>query len=588
MTLRRDLAELFGSAFSQIGLDPGLGDVVPSQRPDLGQFQCNGAMAAAREAKRAPRDIAADVVAIVGADPRIAQLEIAGPGFVNIVVTDEFLAASTADLAGHDHLGVTVLDGEDHWILDYGGPNVAKELHVGHLRTAIIGESIKRTMRYAGARVTGDVHLGDWGVQMGQLLMEVRNEQPELVYFDEDHHGPYPEASPVTIDDLQRLYPLSSSRMKSEPAFAAAARRATVDLQAGRPGYRALWQHFRDVSVEAIGRVYDDLDVSFDVWLGESSVHDRIGPMVERLESSGVAVPSDGAIVVHVSEDDEDHQLPPLMLVKSDGGYAYATTDLATVEERVEDLEGTGAIYVVDARQSLHFEQVFRAARKGGIAPESFVLEHAKIGTVNGLDGTPLRTRDGDLPLLRDLLADIESIAIASMEAKGLAADYPDSERAEIAWLVGMAAVKFGDLSNHRTSSYIFDLERFSSFEGKTGPYLLYVAVRIASLLKKADELDVAPGPILSPSHDSERALLLKISEFADAVERAISLRAPNHVAEYCYELSGAFNRFYEQCHILSEEDEVQRASWLAVAALTRRVVVTSLDLLGITVPERM
>ena len=588
MTLRHDLADLFGSAFSGIGLDPELGDVVPSQRPDLGQFQCNGAMAAAREAKRAPRDIAADIVAAVATDPRIAELEIAGPGFINISVTDRFLAEATAALAGQPSLGVAPREGDEHWILDYGGPNVAKELHVGHLRTAIIGESIKRTMRYAGARVTGDVHLGDWGLQMGQLLMEVRTEQPDLIYFDEDHDGPYPDESPVTIDDLQRLYPRSSARMKSEPAFAAAARRATVDLQAGRPGYRALWQHFRDVSVEAIGRVYDDLDVSFDVWLGESSVHDRIGPMVDRLESSGVAVPSDGAIVVHVSEEDEEHQIPPLMLVKSDGGYAYATTDLATVEERVEDLEGTGAIYVVDARQSLHFEQVFRSARKGGIAPDSFVLEHAKIGTVNGLDGTPLRTRDGDLPLLRDLLADIESIAIASMEAKGLAADYPDEERAEIAWLVGMAAVKFGDLSNHRTSSYIFDLERFSSFEGKTGPYLLYVAVRIASLLKKADELAIAPGPILPPSHESERTLLLKLSEFADGVDRAIALRAPNHVAEFCYELSGAFNRFYEQCHILSEEDEAQRASWLAVAALTRRVVVTSLDLLGITVPERM
>ncbi len=588
MALRRDLAELFGAAFSQMGLEPSHGDVVPSQRPDLGQFQCNGAMAAARQAKRAPRDIAADIIEIVRADPRIAQLEIAGPGFINIVVTDEFLAAALSELADDVRLGVLALNGDDHWILDYGGPNVAKELHVGHLRTAIIGESIKRTMRFAGARVTSDVHLGDWGVQMGQLLMEVRNEHPGLVYFDEDYRGPYPEESPVTIEDLQRLYPISSERMKVEPAFAASARQATVDLQAGRRGYRALWQHFRDVSVDAIGRVYDDLDVTFDVWLGESSVHDRIGPMVERLESAGVAVPSEGAIVVHVNDDDEEHQIPPLMLVKSDGGYAYATTDLATVEERVEDLEGTGAIYVVDARQSLHFEQVFRAARKGGIAPEPFVLEHAKIGTVNGLDGSPLRTRDGDLPLLRDLLADIESIAIASMETKGLAADYPEGERAEIAWLVGMAAVKFGDLSNHRTSSYIFDLERFSSFEGRTGPYLLYVAVRIASLLKKATEVDLAPGRILPPAHESEKALLLKISEFADAVERAVALRAPNHVAEYCYELSGAFNRFYEQCHILSEEDEARRASWLAVAALTRRVVMTSLDLLGISVPERM
>jgi arginyl-tRNA synthetase len=276
------------------------------------------------------------------------------------------------------------------------------------------------------------------------------------------------------------------------------------------------------------------------------------------------------------------------MLVKSDGGYAYATTDLATVEERVEDLEGSGSIYFVDARQSLHFEQVFRAARKGGIAPASFVLEHAKIGTVNGLDGTPLKTRDGDLPLLRDLLADIEAIAIASMDAKGLASDYPAAERTAIAWLVGMAAVKFGDLSNHRTSSYIFDLERFSSFEGKTGPYLLYVAVRISSLLKKADEQSIGSGPIIPPAGDVERALLLKISEFPDAVERAVTLRAPNHIAEYCYEVSGAFNRFYEHCHILSEADADLRGSWLAVAGLTRRVVVTSLDLLGISVPERM
>ncbi len=588
MTLRSTLAELFGSAFAELGLDPTLGDVVPSQRPDLGQFQCNGAMAAARAAKRNPRDIAAEVASIVEADARIATLEIAGPGFVNIVVTDEYLAEATSLTAGDERLGVSPIDGEAHWILDYGGPNVAKELHVGHLRTAIIGESFKRTLRFAGARVTGDVHLGDWGVQMGQLLVEVRNEQPELIYFDETYRGPYPEESPVTIGDLQRLYPISAAKTKSEPAYAAAARLATVDLQSGRPGYRALWQHFRDVSVEAISQVYDDLDVGFDVWLGESSVHDRIGPMVERLESMGVAEESDGAVVVYVSAPEEEHQIPPLMLVKSDGGYAYATTDLATIEERVEDLEGSGAIYFVDARQSLHFEQVFRAARRGGIAPDPFVLEHAKIGTVNGLDGTPLKTRDGDLPLLRDLLADIEAIAIASMDAKGLADDYPAAERSAIAWLVGMAAVKFGDLSNHRTSSYIFDLERFSSFEGKTGPYLLYVAVRITSLLKKAGEQSIGPGPILPPARDVERALLLKISEFPDAVERAITLRAPNHVAEYCYELSGAFNRFYEQCHILSEADPDLRGSWLAIAGLTRRVVVTSLDLLGISVPERM
>ena len=588
MALRNDLADLFGSAFAALGLDPAFGEIVPSQRPDLGQFQCNGAMPAAKAAGRSPREIASDVVEIVRTDPRIANLELAGPGFINIGVTDEFLAASISAIDVDPKLGVAPIDGSGHWILDFGGPNVAKELHVGHLRTAIIGESFKRILRFAGTHVTADVHLGDWGVPMGQLIVEVQIQQPDLPYFDEDFSGPYPGDSPVTIEDLQTLYPISSAKMKSDPDYVATAKAATVALQNGQPGYRALWQHFRDVSIAAIRTVYDELDVSFDVWLGESSVHDRIAPMIAQLVTDQIAVPSEGAVVIHVADEDADHQIPPLMLVKSDGGFAYATTDLATVAERVEDLKGTGAIYFVDARQSLHFDQVFRAARKAGIVEEEFLLEHAKIGTVNGLDGTPLKTRDGDLPLLRDLLADVEEIALQSMESKGLAADYPSEERARIARLVGMAAVKFGDLSNHRTSSYIFDLHRFSSFEGKTGPYLLYVAVRIASLLRKASEAGFSPGPLLPPINDTERALMLKISEFGDAVDRAIALRAPNHVAEYCYELSGAFNRFYEECHILSEGDAGRRDSWLALANLTRNVVVTALDLLGIRVPERM
>ena len=579
---------MVSSAFADLGLDPGLGEVVPSQRPEIGQFQCNGALAGAKAAKRSPRDIASDIAAIIEQDPRIAHVEIAGPGFINMSVTGEHLAGEIQRLSSDPRFGLPRIGDQGRFILDYGGPNVAKELHVGHLRTAIIGESLKRILRFVGHDVVGDVHLGDWGVQMGQLLMEVKCEQPGLVYFDPDYTGPYPSESPVTITDLQRLYPISANKMKTDPAYLAEAKQATVELQAGQPGYRALWQHFRDVSLAAIKAVYDSLDVTFDVWLGESSVHSRIAPMVERLKGSGIAVSSDGAVVVHVADEAEDHQIPPLMLVKSDGGFAYATTDVATVEERVEDLAGTALIYVVDTRQSLHFDQVFRVARLSGIAPDDVVLEHANNGTMDGPDGKPLKTRDGDLPLLKDLLADTESIALASMDAKGLAVDYPSSERAEIARLVGLAAVKFGDLSNHRTSNYIFDLKRFASFEGRTGPYLLYVAVRIASVLRKAEDLRIEPGPIVSPSGDADRDLMLKITEFADAVDRAAALRAPNHIAEYCYELAGVFNRFYEQCHILSEADPALQASWLALSGLTRQIVVESLELLGIGVPERM
>lgn len=588
MTLISELSALVSSAFEQIGLDAEFGEVVVSQRPEIGQFQCNGALAGAKAAKRSPRDIAADIAGIISADPRLAGTEIAGPGFININLSDEYLAAHMNDLAAHQSFGVEPSENPHRYILDYGGPNVAKELHVGHLRTAIIGESVKRMLRFAGHQVTGDVHFGDWGVQMGQLLTEVAAEQPDLIYFDADYSGPYPEESPVTMEDLQRLYPLSSTKMKNDPEYLDAARAATVELQAGRPGYLALWRHFRSVSLTAIKAVYDSLDVSFDTWLGESSVHDRIAPMVERLKNTDIAVESDGAIVIHVTLPDEEHQIPPLMLVKSDGGFAYATTDLATVEERVDDLNGDALVYVVDTRQSLHFEQVFRAARLSGIAPESVILEHANNGTVNGPDGSPLKTRDGDLPLLRDLLADIEQIAISSMDVKGLASDYPQEERSEIANLVGMAAVKFGDLSNHRTSSYIFDLERFASFEGKTGPYLLYVAVRIGSVLRKAAAESLQVGPIAAASGDADRGLMLKLSEFSGAVDRAAAAYAPNHLAEYCYELAGVFNRFYEQCHILTESDPTRQASWLGLAALTRDVVVTSLGLLGIGVPERM
>jgi arginyl-tRNA synthetase len=585
MSLLSELTELFGNAFRGAGLDPALGEVVPSQRPELAQYQCNGAMAGAKQAGRNPRDIATEVAEAVAGDPRIDRVEIAGPGFLNITVTDEALARVIEAMRLDDRLGVEPPPAPHRVIVDHGGPNVAKSLHVGHLRPAIIGQAIKRIFTFAGYEALGDVHLGDWGTPMGQLIAELELRNPSWPYFDPDFTGPYEESSPVTVDELEELYPTASQRAKDDPEFAELARKATFELQDGRPGYRALWAHFRQVSVDDMRGIYDQLGVTFDLWLGEASVHERIAPMIARMKANGSAVESQGALIVDVAEPDDKAEIPPLMLIKSDGAYTYGTTDVATIDERVEN-GATEAVYVVDLRQSLHFEQVFRAARKGGIAPQGMVLDHTGFGTVNGLDGKPMKTRDGNLPRLANLVTDVVARATERMDERGLAKDYPDDERQRIAWMVGVSALKFGDLSNHRSSNYIFDLDRFTSFEGKTGPYLLYASVRIGSILRNAGEEQI--GPVQVVAGETDRALLLHLALFPEIVRRTITLRAPNHLAEYAYELSQVFNRFYEECHILSESDPTLRSSWLGVAELTRQTLVTSLELLGIDVPERM
>ena len=585
MSLLSELTRLFGQAFEAAGLDPALGEVVPSQRPELAQYQCNGAMAGAKQAGRSPRDIATEVADAVAKDRRIDRVEIAGPGFLNITVTDETLAQVIETMRLDDRLGVTPPPVSHKVIVDHGGPNVAKSLHVGHLRPAIIGQAIKRVFTFAGYDALGDVHLGDWGTPMGQLIAELELRNPDWPYFDPDFTGPYDEASPVTVDELEELYPTASQRAKDDPEFADKARSATFALQEGRPGYRALWAHFRQVSVDAMREIYDQLGVTFDLWLGEASVHERVAPMIARMKANGSAVASQGALIVDVSEPDDKAEIPPLMLAKSDGAYTYGTTDVATIDERVEG-GATQAIYVVDQRQSLHFEQVFRAARKGGIAPEEMILDHTGFGTVNGLDGKPMKTRDGNLPRLGDLVGDVVQRATERMKDRGLAKDYPADEQQRIAWMVGVSALKFGDLSNHRGSNYIFDLDRFTSFDGKTGPYLLYASVRIGSILRNAEGEQI--GPVHVVAGDSDRALILHLALFPEILQRTITLRAPNHLAEYAFELSQVFNRFYEECHILSQPDPNLRASWLGVAELTRRTLVTSLELLGIDVPERM
>jgi arginyl-tRNA synthetase len=587
MSLVSELSAIFGDAFESLGIYRAFGEVGVSQRPELAQFQCNGALPAAKPAGKNPRQLAQEVIDAVGDRREFAVLDIAGPGFINITLADEYLVAAVNRMASDDRLSLAPPQSKNI-VVDYGGPNVAKELHVGHLRPAIIGESVKRILRALGNHVIGDVHLGDWGTPQGQLIVELESRHPEWVYFDPLATGPYPEEPPVTMNVLQEAYPVASQRAKDDLAFSEAARRAVVELQDGRPGYIALWQHMRNVSVDAIKAVYDRLGVEFDLWHGESTINDRLAPMVDRLVEAGFAVESEGALIIDVAEPDDTKEIPPLMLVKSDGATLYTTWDVATIEDRVETMGAQEMVYVVDVRQSLHFEQVFRAARKTGIAGDAVVLEHAGNGTVNGLDGKPLKTRDGGLPLLRGLIDDVERRAAERLEENHLATEYPDAERVEIARTVGLAALKYGDLRNHRASNYIFDIDRFTSFEGKTGPYLLYGAVRMKSILREAALRSIEVGEVMPAIVDQDRNLMLQVLRFPEVVERAAEFWAPNHIAEYAYELVADFSRFYEACHILGEDDPAIQAGWLGLVALTLRTLTAALDLLGIEIPERM
>ena len=592
MSLQQQLTDIFGQAFVAAGLDASSGAVSVSQRPELADYQCNGALGAAKAAQANPRDLAAAVVSHVDAPDLIASLDIAGPGFINIIVTDSVLARTTGAMAASARLGVDEVPEPLTVVVDYGGPNMSKALHVGHLRAAIIGESIKRLFAFAGHTTIGDIHMGDWGMPIGQLIVELQDREPGLVYFDADYDtaasGPYPSESPVTLEDLSEMYPVITQRCADDPDVAERARVATFELQNGRDGYLALWQHFHDVSVAEQKKDFEALGVHFDVWYGESTVNDRLEPMVSRALSDGLARESEGAVIVDVAEPDDKKELPPLLLTRSDSSYLYSTTDLATLDMRVNDMDMDLALYVVDARQSLHFEQVFRAAHKMGILVPSTAAEHLGFGTVNDRHGKPFKTREGGVLRLGDLISLVTDAARQRLDDAHIAEDYPPEERDQIARQVGLAALKFGDLSNHRTSNYIFDLDRFSAFEGKTGPYLQYSAVRIKSILRRAADQSLEAGEILAPTAPQERRLMLRLVRLPEVIARAIDLRAPNVLAEYTYDVATDFSRFYEHCHILSEEDPARQASWLGLVSLTLEVLTLMLELLGIEIPERM
>jgi len=574
MSLQSHLSELAGEAFTNLGHSPELGEVVPSQRPELAQFQCNGAMPAAKQAGRPPREIAEEVAAALAALPEIATTDVAGPGFINIDVTDETLAKWATRTSQDERLGYETVSEPLKVLVDYAGPNVAKSMHVGHLRATIIGDSLARLFSFAGHDVIRDPHFGDWGFNMGLLIATVQEQGID--------------PATLTLDDLQDLYPKAIERAQEDDEFAERARMTTVALQGGDEEALGIWRQMKTVSQESQRRDFAALGVEFDLWYGESNVADRLGPLVDRLEKAGVTEESDGALIVRVDLPDDNRELPPLIVRSTAGGYLYTTTDVATLEMRVDDLGVDLMLYVVDRRQADHFTQVFRVARKAGIAGEDVAMEHIGFGTMNGPDGKPFKTREGGVVRLGDVIDMIKTAARKRIDEAHIAEEYPEEEREQIARQVGVAALKFGDLINNRSSDYIFDLDRFSSFEGKTGPYLQYAAVRIKSILRKAAEQGIEPGGIIAPDIDAERDLMLELFRLPEVVERSIELRAPNHVAEYAHTLAGQWNRFYDRCHILGETDSGRRASWLSLALWTETTLETLLQLLGIEVPERM
>lgn len=579
------------AAFEAEGFPAECGAVRESDRPDLAPFQCNGAMMAAGVLKKQgekanPREIAERVVGRLTDDPLIEQLEIAGPGFVNITPSDTHVNARAGALAKEGRMGATQITPQTI-VIDYGGANVAKPMHVGHLRAAVIGECLKRLLRFQGHDVIGDVHLGDWGLQMGHLITELEDEQPDLCYFDPAKTDDYPTDSPVTIDDLARLYPQASNKAKDDDARMARSREATAELQTGRPGYRALLEHFIAVSIKSLKKGYGALGVEFDLWKGEAAVEPLIPGMINDLIAMGITEDSDGALIIRVEEEGDKKEIPPVILRASSGAVLYATTDLATLVDRKAEINPDLVLYVVDQRQAAHFEQVFRAATKAGwFAAEQ--MQHLGFGTMNGKDGKPFKTREGGVLRLDDLITMMHDAARTRLTEAGIGQDFSSDEQDDIARKVGLAALKFADLQNQRLTNYVFEPERFTAFEGKTGPYLLYACVRIRSILRRAEEQKVAPGDSVV-SEPAERQLVYALDSFGRALETASHKYAPHILCDHVYRLAQSFSRFYADCPILAESVPPDvKASRLQLCAMTLRQLEMGLDILGIETPERM
>ena len=576
------------AAFENAGFDPSYGRVSVSARPDLCEYQCNGSLPAAKQYHKAPMAIAEAVVEQLRDSSAFLTVEAVKPGFINLRLAPEMVSDYVGHMAKAEKFGLQEEEHPKTVVIDYGGANVAKPLHVGHIRPAIIGEAVKRIERYFGNTVIGDVHLGDWGLQMGLIIEGIRDKQPELPYFDPDFDGEYPTEPPFTISELERIYPAASARSKEDPAFSARAHAATLKLQQGDKGYMAIWRHVMNVSVADLKKNYQKLNVEFDLWKGESDAEPYIAGMVRYLKDGGYAVESQGALVVEVQEPGDKKEVPPCIILKSDGATLYATTDLATLVQREQDYHPDKVLYVVDKRQALHFEQVFRAAKKSKIIRPETELQFLGFGTMNGKDGKPFKTRSGGVMRLEYLISEItDTVKARILENNIISGDAVD----EIAGIIAVAALKYGDLSNLATKDYAFDMDRFSAFEGNTGPYILYTIVRIKSILSKyAEQKGAIPEnlKILPPENQIEKDLMLQISRFADNLQLAYRDTQPNVVCAYIYELAGAVNRFYHETRILTETDAVKQKGYIALITLVKEVLETCIDLLGFEAPEKM
>ncbi len=582
------LTEEMGKAFAEAGYEASMGKVGPSARPDLAEYQCNGAMAGAKQFHKAPFMIADDVAARLADSTVFKDVTVVKPGFINLNVREEFLRDYLQEMKGSEKFGMPHSETGKMVVLDYGGPNVAKPLHVGHLRSAVIGEAIKRMVRYHGDTAVGDIHLGDWGLQMGLVITELQHRQPELPYFDPSYTGEYPAEAPFTVADLEEIYPYASGKSKEDETYHAEALENTHRLQAGDRGYRALWQHILNISIADMKRNYANLNVTFDLWNGESTVNDLIAPMVEKMKADGKAYESNGALVVDVAEDTDAKEVPPCMILKSDGAALYTTTDLATIEDRKNQYHPDEIIYITDKRQALHFVQVFRAARRCGLCEEKTELRHIGFGTVNGKDGKPFKTRDGGVMRLETLIQDINSEMLEKIQSNK---EIPEKEARETARKVALAAIKYGDLSNQASKDYIFDTEKFTSFEGDTGPYILYTIVRIKSILAKyqtAGGKNTKELSIAAPCSKAEKSLMQDIAGFGAMMDGAYAECAPHRICAYIYQLSNDFNSFYHGTRILAEEDTARKEGWIALLQLTKEILETCIDVLGFEAPEKM
>lgn len=581
------ITEEFEKAFEQNEYDKKLGKVVVSNRPDLCQYQCNGAMAGAKLYHKAPIMIANQVVESLQDNEMFESVEAVMPGFINIKLNSEFVAKYLNDMKEADKYGCENKAPETI-VIDYGGANVAKPLHVGHLRSAVIGESVKRIERFMGNKVISDVHLGDWGLQMGLIITELECRKPDLVYFDESYTGEYPEEAPFTISELEEIYPCASAKSKVDEEFKEEAHQATLKLQSGYAPYTAIWKHIMKVSVEDLKKNYGNLNVDFDLWKGESDAQPYIPGLIQDLIDKKLAYESQGALVVDISKEDDTKELPPCIVRKSDGAALYATSDLATIIQREQDYKPNHYIYVADKRQELHFTQVFRVSKKANIVDENTKMEFLGFGTMNGKDGKPFKTRDGGVMRLESLIAQInKAVYDKIMENRTVS----EEEANNTAKIVGLAALKYGDLSNQASKDYIFDIDRFASFEGNTGPYILYTIVRIKSILEKykaeSGNADVNL-PVINTDNGSQMQLMLEVAKFNEIIENAAEELAPHKICSYVYDLSNAFNRFYHETKILAEEDQTKKAGYIALINLTINVLEQCIDLLGFSAPDRM